>query len=51
MAFDINDFFKKYNYDDEKVALFSSFKIDDVFYYKRKNYVLFRINNDIIYLY
>ena len=48
MAFDINDFFKKYNYDDEKVALFSSFKIDDVFYYKRKNYVLFRINNDII---
>ena len=48
MRFDIEEFFSKYNYDDEKKSYFSGFNIESVSLIQEKDLVVFKIKNDYI---
>ena len=48
MKFKIEEFFNKYNYNNEKISYFSNFAINGVTLNKEKELVVFKIQNDYI---
>ena len=48
MKFNIDEFFSKYNYGDEKKSYFSGFNIESVSLIQEKELVVFKIKNDYI---
>lgn len=45
MKFDISNFLEKKGYLAEQISFFDSFEIKEVFYYRRKNLIIFKIKN------
>ena len=48
MSFDIKSFLDTKGYLDEQISFFEHLKIEEVFYYKRKDKIIYRISNDRI---